>query len=165
MCINTLKEMEDPLLWLWLEELNWSVVLGVTPKFALNQYISFATYFMTLKRKEKTQSNQTNSFSMSNIESELWNSCFRYKQWSWYKTTQRNKFYFLPTDGNQQMLKSAAVIDKHVDIHSYVLITSSLGKLWRKAKVNHLRGFGCSLSERVSEESKRWYFKLTKKQQ
>lgn len=59
---------------------------------------------------------------------------------------QRNKFYFLPTDGNQQMLKSATVTDKHVDIHSYVLITSSLGKLWRKAKVNHFRGFGCYLS-------------------
>lgn len=100
----------------------------------------------TLKRKEKTQSNQTNSFSVSNTESELWNSCFRYKQWSRHKTTQRNKFYFLPTDGNQQMLKSATVTDKHADIHSYVLITSSLGKLWRKEKLNHFRGFSCYLS-------------------
>lgn len=42
-----------------------------------NETDQFATYFMPLKTKEKTQSNQTNSFSVSNTESELWHSCFR----------------------------------------------------------------------------------------
>lgn len=36
-----------------------------------NESDQFATYFMPLKRKEKTQTNQTNSFSVSNTESEL----------------------------------------------------------------------------------------------
>lgn len=85
-------------------------------------------------------------FSVSNTESELWNFWFRYKQWSRYKSMQRNKFYFLPTDGNQQMLKSATVRDRHVDIHSYVLITSSLGKLRRKAQLKYFRVFRCCLS-------------------
>lgn len=130
-----------------------------------NESDQLATYFMPLKRKEKTQSNQTNSFSVSNTESELWNSCFTYKQWSWHKTMQRNQFYFLPTDGNQQMLKSATVTDKHVDIHLYVLITSSLGKLQRKAKRNYFRGFSCYLSGKSQWGVREMMLQALKKQQ
>lgn len=36
-----------------------------------NETDQFATYFMPLERQEKTQTNQTNSFSVSNTESEL----------------------------------------------------------------------------------------------
>lgn len=122
--------MEVPLLWFWFttEEWGWSV----------------CHLFYAFEKKGKKP--QTNSFPVSNTEPELWNPCFRYKQWSLYKTMERNKFYFLPTDGNQQMLKSSTVIDKHVDLHSYVLITSSLGKLRRKGKLNYFRGFSCYLS-------------------
>lgn len=59
---------------------------------------------------------------------------------------QRNKLYFLPTDGNKQMLKS--VIDKHVDLHLCVLITSSLETLRRKGKLNYFRGFSSYLNRK-----------------
>lgn len=61
---------------------------------------------------------------------------------------QRNKLYFLPTDGNKQMLKSTTVIDKHVDLHLRVLITSSLEKLRRKGKLNYFRGFSSYLNRK-----------------
>jgi len=44
----------------------------------------------------------------------------------------RDKCYFLPTDGNKQMLKKTTVIDKHVDLHLYALITLSMEKLRRR---------------------------------
>jgi len=78
---------------------------------------------------------------------------------------QRNKFYFLLTDGKKQMLKSTTVIDKHVDLHLYVLITSSLEKLRRKGKLNYFRGFSSYLNGESRWGIKETMLRAHKKQQ